>query len=68
MIKQTNAAINQLNQLVIWWDALSMIEKRVGANKEFMVRSFLLLFQNFTDFFIFFFTDSFIYIKEVFHF
>jgi hypothetical protein len=34
---QTNAAINQLNQLVIWWDALSMIEKRVGANKEFLV-------------------------------
>ena len=68
VLVQTNAAINQLNQLVIWWDALSMIEKRVGANKEFMVRSFLLLFQNFTDFFIFFFTDSFIYIKNVFHF
>jgi hypothetical protein len=37
VLVQTNAAINQLNQLVIWWDALSMIEKRVGANKEFMV-------------------------------
>mmetsp|Transcript_9349 Transcript_9349/g.9165 ORF Transcript_9349/g.9165 Transcript_9349/m.9165 type:complete len:487 (+) Transcript_9349:1001-2461(+) len=34
---QTNAAINQLNQLIIWWDALSMIEKRIGANKEFLV-------------------------------
>ena len=44
VLVQTNAAINQLNQLVIWWDALSMIEKRVGANKEFMVRTFLLLF------------------------
>jgi hypothetical protein len=37
VLVQTNAAINQLNQLVIWWDALSMIEKRVGANKEFLV-------------------------------
>jgi hypothetical protein len=34
---QTNAAINQLNQLMIWWDSLTMIEKRVGANKEFLV-------------------------------
>ena len=40
VLVQTNAAINQLNQLVIWWDALSMIEKRVGANKEFMVKVF----------------------------
>ena len=38
VLVQTNAAINQLNQLVIWWDALSMIEKRIGANKEFLVR------------------------------
>ena len=43
MIEMTDSNA-QLNQLVIWWDALSMIEKRVGANKEFMVRSFLLLF------------------------
>ena len=50
VLVQTNAAINQLNQLVIWWDALSMIEKRVGANKEFMVK--------FLDFFKYFFFDD----------
>ena len=36
-LAQTNGALNQLNQLVIWWDSLSMIEKRVPANKEFLV-------------------------------
>ena len=36
-LAQINGALNQLNQLVIWWDSLSMIEKRVPANKEFLV-------------------------------
>ena len=44
LLVQTNAAINQLNQLVIWWDSLSMIEKRVGANKEFLVCLLYFLF------------------------
>lgn len=26
-------------QLLIWWDSLSMIEKRVAANKEFLVQT-----------------------------
>jgi SMODS and SLOG-associating 2TM effector domain 1 len=36
---QTNGALNQLHQLIIWWDSLSMIEKRVPANKEFLVQT-----------------------------
>ncbi len=31
---QTNVAIQQLNQLLIWWDGLSMIEKRDVTNRE----------------------------------
>lgn len=31
---QTNVAIQQLNQLLIWWDGLSMIEKRDISNRE----------------------------------
>ncbi len=31
---QTNVAIQQLNQLLIWWDGLSMIEKRDVSNRE----------------------------------
>ena len=33
----TNGAVNQLNTLLIWWDSLSMIEKRVAVNKEQLV-------------------------------
>jgi SMODS and SLOG-associating 2TM effector domain 1 len=36
-LQATNGSINELNKLLIWWDSLSMIEKRVGANKEFLV-------------------------------
>jgi hypothetical protein len=32
-----NNAISQMNKLIVWWDSLSMIEKRVGANKEMLV-------------------------------
>jgi hypothetical protein len=35
---QTNRAKHQLHQLLIWWDSLSMIEKRVPANKEYLVQ------------------------------
>jgi len=35
----TNGAITQLYQLLIWWDSLSMIEKRVAQNKEFLVQT-----------------------------
>ena len=31
---QTNVAIQQLNQLLIWWEGLSMIEKRDISNRE----------------------------------
>ena len=34
---QTNGAVHTLHQLMIWWDSLSMIEKRVAQNKEFLV-------------------------------
>ena len=37
-LMQTNGAKQQLHQLMIWWDSLSMIEKRVPANKESLVR------------------------------
>ena len=36
-LMQFNSAVNQLNQLLIWWDSLSMIEKRVAVNKEQLV-------------------------------
>jgi len=36
---QTNAALNQLNQLLVWWDGLTMIEKRVPSHKETLVKS-----------------------------
>ena len=35
---QTNRGKHQLHQLLIWWDSLSMIEKRVSANKEYLVQ------------------------------
>jgi len=34
---QTNAAQGQLNQLLVWWDGLSMIEKRVPSNKDKLI-------------------------------
>jgi len=34
---QTNAAQSQLNQLLVWWDGLSMIEKRVPSNKDRLI-------------------------------
>ena len=46
VLVHTNAAINHLNQLLIWWDALSMIEKRVAANKEFLVSLFCIFLPN----------------------
>lgn len=36
---QTNAALNQLNVLLVWWDGLTMIEKRVPLHKETLVKS-----------------------------
>ncbi len=34
---QTNIALHQLHQLLIWWDSLTMIEKRSISNKEKLV-------------------------------
>jgi hypothetical protein len=34
---RTNSAVHQLHQLIIWWDSLNMIEKRVSSNKEYLV-------------------------------
>ena len=34
---QTNAAQGQLNQLLVWWDGLSTIEKRVPSNKDKLI-------------------------------
>lgn len=36
-LMQTHGLTNALNQLIVWWDSLSMIEKRVPANKEYLV-------------------------------
>ena len=36
---RTNSAVHQLHQLVIWWDSLNMIEKRVSSNKEYLVQT-----------------------------
>ena len=38
MILAKNHAINQLNKHLAWWDSMSLIEKRVAQNKEFLVR------------------------------
>lgn len=35
---RTNSALHQLHQLVVWWDSLNMIEKRVSTNKEYLVQ------------------------------
>ena len=35
---QTNGAKQTLHQLMVWWDSLSMIEKRVPSNKENLVQ------------------------------
>jgi hypothetical protein len=32
-----NSSINSMNKLIVWWDSLSLIEKRGGANKEMLV-------------------------------
>ena len=36
-LAQTNFAKQQLHQVLIWWDSLNMIEKRVQSNKEYIV-------------------------------
>ena len=36
---RTNSALHQLHQLIIWWDSLNMIEKRVSSNKEYLVQT-----------------------------
>ena len=33
----TNNSLSQLNQLLVWWDGLTMIEKRIPINKETLV-------------------------------
>ncbi len=38
-LNQTNSAVQQLNNLLIWWDSLNMIEKRVITNKERLVET-----------------------------
>mmetsp|Transcript_19826 Transcript_19826/g.33346 ORF Transcript_19826/g.33346 Transcript_19826/m.33346 type:complete len:850 (+) Transcript_19826:52-2601(+) len=35
----TNNALSQLNQLLVWWDGLTMIEKRIPINKETLVKT-----------------------------
>lgn len=32
-----NSSINSMNKLIVWWDSLSLIEKRNGAHKEMLV-------------------------------
>ena len=32
-----NSSINAMNKLIVWWDSLSLIEKRGGTNKEMLV-------------------------------
>ena len=41
-----NNAISQMNKLIVWWDSLSMIEKRGGGNKEMLVLSTELAIQS----------------------
>ena len=36
---QTNSALNGLNKILVWWECLSMIEKRNIFNKETLVRT-----------------------------
>ena len=36
---QTNSALNALNKLLVWWECLSMIEKRNIFNKDTLVQS-----------------------------
>ena len=38
-LAQTNFAKQQLHQVLIWWDSLNMIEKRVQSNKEYVVQT-----------------------------
>ena len=35
----TNNACSQLSQLLVWWDGLTMIEKRIPMNKETLVKT-----------------------------
>ena len=35
----TNNSLCQLNQLLVWWDGLTMIEKRIPINKETLVKT-----------------------------
>jgi hypothetical protein len=35
----TNNSLSQLNQLLVWWDGLTMIEKRIPINKETLVKT-----------------------------
>ena len=34
---QINSANNQLQKLLLWWNSLSIIQKRIPANKEHLV-------------------------------
>jgi hypothetical protein len=36
-LEHTNAAIHNLHKLLVWWDHLTMIEKRIPQNKEILV-------------------------------
>ena len=38
-LKLTNSAVGQLERLVLWWQSLSMIEKRRPDSKERLVRT-----------------------------
>ena len=38
-LSQTNAAVQQLNKLLIWWDSLSLIQKRDTSNKSILVET-----------------------------
>ena len=38
-LAQFNTAVHQMHQLVVWWDSLSLTEKRILSNKEFLVQT-----------------------------
>ena len=38
-LRNVNAALEELNNLRTWWESLSMVEKRMPTNKEFLVLS-----------------------------
>ena len=38
-ISLTNASLHSLHKLIVWWEGLSVIEKRNPSNKEHLVEA-----------------------------